>query len=272
MKKKIQDTMKIFLKLIVCVLYICSPVLSIAQDYLVGEGDLLKITIYEHADIATVVRVASNGRIGVPLLGQVSVTGMTVARISKKLAKLYSDGYIVNPQVSVFIEEYRSKKAIILGQVKSPGLYELRGYTTFLELISKAGGFTGDAGSKAIVKRKSGKSHSSENIITIDINSLVENGNMDMNISIEDGDSVYVTQEDVFYVTGEVKKPASYKYEKGTTVIKAVTMAGGFTGKAAKSSGRIIRNENGKETIIHKIRMDEPVLPGDVIIIPESFF
>ncbi len=76
----------------------------------------------------------------------------------------------------------------------------------------------------------------------------------------------------MFYVTGEVKKPAAYKYDKGTTVIKAITMAGGFTGKAARKGGKIIRTIDGKEVVMTDIKMDVPVLPEDVIVIPESFF
>jgi polysaccharide export outer membrane protein len=87
-----------------------------------------------------------------------------------------------------------------------------------------------------------------------------------------DGDTVYITKAGVFYVTGEVKKPDAYKYEEGTTAIKAITMAGGFTDKASKGRIKIIRKVDGKEDVIEKVKMDEPVLPDDVIIVPESFF
>ncbi|MCK7514211.1 MAG: SLBB domain-containing protein [Desulfobacterales bacterium] len=87
-----------------------------------------------------------------------------------------------------------------------------------------------------------------------------------------DGDSVYVGKAEVFYVTGEVKKPEAYKHEEGATVIKAATMAGGFTDKAAPGRIRIIRKIRGKERIIEKAGMDEPVLPDDIIVVPESFW
>jgi len=110
--------------------------LAVTGGYVVGEGDVLKITVYDHPDLETKVRVNGDGQILMPLLGHVDVAGLTVSQISKKLAKMLADGYLVNPQVNVFIEEYGSKKAVILGMVNKPGLYELKGPTTLLELIS----------------------------------------------------------------------------------------------------------------------------------------
>jgi polysaccharide export outer membrane protein len=87
-----------------------------------------------------------------------------------------------------------------------------------------------------------------------------------------DGDSVYISKAGVFYITGEIKTPASYKHEEGLTVIKAITKGGGFTEKASKGKVRIIRKVNGKEEVLEKVKMDEPVLADDVIVVPESFF
>lgn len=242
---------------------------SSAQDYIVGEGDVLKITVYEHPDLTIVARVSGDGNIIFPLLGQVRVEGLTVSEVSEKIARLLSDGYIVDPQVTVFIQEFRSKKATIMGEVNNPGLYQLQGDTTFLELISKAGGLTKDAGERAIIKRKTSKGNK---VITIDLKKLIEEGDTSLDINIQDGDSIYISRAGVFYVTGEVKKPDAYKYEEGTTVIKAITMAGGFTDKASTSRVKIIRKKDGKEFVLEKVKMDEPVMPDDVIVVPESFF
>ena len=243
-----------------------------AQDYIVGEGDLLQISVYEHPDLTTTARIGGDGTINFPLIGQVDVRGMTLPQISQRIAGLLSDGYIIDPQVNVFIQEYRSKKAFIMGEVNKPGLHVLHGTTTFLELLSEAGGLTKDAGDRAIIKRKTSPSDEHETIIAIDLRKLIEKGDTSMDIAIMDGDSVYVKKAGVFYVTGEVKKPDSYKYEDGTTVIKAITIAGGFTDKASKGRVKIIRKVSGEEKIIESVEMDEPVLPDDVIVIPESFF
>jgi polysaccharide export outer membrane protein len=245
---------------------------ALAQDYVVGEGDVLRVTVYDHPDLTTVTRVSGEGTILFPLLGEVKVAGLSVSQLSERIARLLADGYIVSPQVSIFIEEFRSQKATIMGEVNKPGLYELKGNTTFLEVLSKAGDLTKDAGDKAIIKRKAGIPGKKEKIITIDLSRLVEMGDTSQDVPILDGDSIYVVKAGVFYVTGEVKKPDSYKFEEGTTVLKAITMAGGFTDKAATGKVRIIRKLKGKEELQEKVKLDEPVLPDDVIVVPESFF
>ena len=256
----------------VIVLALFISAFAFSQDYIVGEGDVLKITVYDHDDLATTARVSGDGMISLPLIGQVNVKGLTLSEITQKISALLADGYIVNPQVSIFIQEFRSKKAFIMGEVNRPGLYVLPGHTSFLALLSQAGGLTKDAGDKAIIKRKAGPYENAEITITLDLKRLVENGDTSLDVPIMDSDSIYITKAGVFYVTGEVKKPDAYKYEEGTTVIKAITMSGGFTDKASTGRVRIIRKVNGKEEVLEKVKMDETVRPDDVIVVPESFF
>ena len=241
----------------------------IAQDYIVGESDLLTISVYDHPDLTTTARVGGDGSILMSLIGQVEVKGLTVSKISGKISGLLADGYIIDPQVTVFIKEFRSSKAMLMGEVNRPGLYELHGQTTFLELLSKAGGMTKNAGNKAIIKRKR---TSGEKIITVNLKGLREKGETFGDKQILDGDSIYVEKAGVFYVTGEVKKPDAYRYEEGISIIKAITKAGGLTDLASAKNVRIIRKVNGKEKVHEKVSMDEPVLPEDVIVVPESFF
>ncbi|OGW38104.1 MAG: periplasmic polysaccharide biosynthesis/export protein [Nitrospirae bacterium RBG_13_39_12] len=245
---------------------------SFAQDYVVGEGDVLRITVYDHEDLTTIARISADEAITFPLIGQVEVKSMTLSQISQKISELLSDGYIVDPQVNIFIEEFRSKKTFIMGEVNKPGIHILHGTTTLLELLSEAGGLTKNAGDKAILKRKASPSDKNEKIIEIDLKKLIEKGDTSLDIPIMDGDSFYITKAGVFYVTGEIKKPDAYKYEEGTTVIKAITMAGGFTDMASEGRVKIIRKVSGKEEVIDRAKMDEPILPDDVIVVPESFF
>ena len=135
---------------------LCSTTLM-AGDYLVGPGDVLSISVYDNEDLTTKVRVSSSGTIVMPLLGQVEVQGATVNAITDKITRLLANGYLVNPQVNIFVEEYRSKKVVVLGNVRTPGLIELSGPTNFLELVSKAGGLEKDAGDTATIQRKGGQ-------------------------------------------------------------------------------------------------------------------
>lgn len=247
------------------------PFIAFSEEYTIGEGDILDIKVYENDDLSSTVRVSSNSTIRVPLLGEITIKDLTVSQIASKIEKLYADGYLVNPQVDVFIKEHRSKKAIILGQVKNPGQYELRGRVTILEFISTAGGLTTDAGGTATIKRLTASGENKDQIV-LDLEKLIKKGDVSLNILVQDNDSIYISKAKTYYVSGEVTKPNQYVYEQDLTVIKAITMAGGFSKIAAKSKVQIIRMVKGDKKILENVNMDEPILPDDVIVVPESFF
>jgi len=261
-----------YLAILLLILGLAPIARAMDNNYLVGDGDVLKVNVYGNPDLDATVRVGSDGTILFPLLGQVKIGGLSVAQVSKQLEKKLADGYIVNPQVSVFVEEFRSKKAIIIGQVRTPGLYELSGPTSVLELISKAGGLTPEAGDKATIKRKSEAGMPGEKMITVNLRDLLERGQAALDAPILDGDNVFVSKAQVFYVTGEVGRPNAYRFEEGTTVIQAITMAGGFSPIASKGRVRIIRKVDSVEQVITSVSMDVPLLPDDVVVVPESFF
>lgn len=240
-----------------------------ANDYVIGGGDTLKVTVYDHADLDSKVRVSDHGSIILPLIGTVNISGMPIDKATQKIASLYSAGYIRNPQVSVFVEEYRSQKVTILGQVKKPGVYELRETNTILEMISKAEGLMPEAGEFAIITRKKG---GKEENIKINIKELTESGDSKLNVIIQDSDTIFISKVDLFYVTGEVGHPNAYSYEKDMTVLKAITTAKGLTPKASTRSIKIIRKIEDKEIEIEDVKLDDPIFPGDVIVVPESFF
>ena len=249
--------------------YALLPPSSFAEDYLVGSGDVLKIDVYDNPDLKTTVRVTNTGTIVMPLLGQVKVSGLKVSDVTEKLTKLLADGYLINPQVNIFIEDYRSKKAVILGQIARPGIVEIRGTTTFLEAVSHAGGLKEAAGDVATIKRISGKQ---PEVIAVDIKSIVEGGDLTQNILIHDGDTIYISKGGMCYVTGEVKNPDAYSCDKNTTVLKLIARSGGFTGKASKSSVRIVRIVDGEKKIYKDVDLHSQVQANDIIVVPESFF
>lgn len=241
-------------------------------NYLIGAGDVLKIAVYDHPDLNVTVRVNSDGSILFPLIGGVQVTGLTVGQAAATLGAALADGYIVNPQVSVFVEEFRSRKAIIMGQVKNPGLYELSGPSSLLELISKAGGLTPDAGATVSIKRKATGLTAAEQLITLNLRDLTEKGDASQDLVVLDGDSVFVAAAGTLYVTGQVNRPNAYRLDRETSIIKAITMAGGFTELAAKNRVKIIRKVNGTEQVLNNVPLHAMVMPEDVIVVPESLF
>ena len=253
-----------------CLTFTCGSS-SFAQDYILGEGDVLTVSVYDQPDLTSVVRISGDEMITLPLIGQVHAADQSVDPLSGKIETLLADGYLIHPQVPIFIEEFRNLKATILGGVRSPGLYELKGQTTLLELISKAGGLIEDASNEAIIRRNNSSPEGQE-VITINLNELMEQGQLSRNRSNMNGDNIYIPKKKVFYVTGEVKRPAAYTYENGLTVIQALTKAGGFSDKAAPGRIKIIRSLDGKEQLLKEVNMDERVQPNDVIVVPESYF
>ena len=240
-----------------------------AETYRVGAGDVLSIKVYDNDDLATKVRVSTNGTIVMPLLGQVEVKQLSVHEITDKITALLADGYLVNPQVNVFVEEFRSKKVVILGNVRTPGLVELSGPTNFLELVSKAGGLDKEAGDTATIQRTNG---GEENVIVVDLLALIEKGELSQNVEILDGDTVFISKAGQCYITGEVDKPGTYACNEGTTVLKLVALAGGFTGKASKSGVRIVRIVEEEKKIFKGVDLYTPLQNNDVVVVPESFF
>ena len=229
------------------------PVSATSADYKLGPGDVLRISVYDNDDLLTIDRISDEGVINMPLLGQVKVQGMTISKASEHIAGLLADGYIINPQVNIFINEFRSKKAIILGRVNRPGLIEMTGPTSLLELISKAGGLSDDFGETATVKRKV---EDKDVVVLVNLKSLTEGGDLSQNISVLDGDTIYVSKAGMCYVTGEINSPDAYKCGDNITVLKLIALAGGFTGKASRSSVKVIRIVNGEKTIFEDVDMD----------------
>lgn len=242
--------------------------LAWAGDYVINHSDVLDITVYDHPEMTATVRVDGQGNVVLPLLNQVKVQGLTISQASAAIAGLLADGYIVNPQVNVFVKNFMNQKASILGQVVKPGVYDLSARTTLLELISQAGGLTPEAGDRAVIKRES----DARGEINIQLRKLIDKGDATQNVSIMDGDKVFIDKAGLFYVTGQVKRPDSYKYQDKLTVMKAITMAGGFTDTASKGSIDIVRKVNGKENVISDVDLDHLVQPEDVVVVPESFF
>ncbi len=242
-----------------------------AQDYLLGAGDVVKISVYEQPDMQTTVRISGDGMISLPLLGQISAENLSVKQLEDKIKRLLADGFIVDPQVHVFVEEFRGRKVTILGEVESPGVYEIQGETSILELVSKANGLTENAAYQAIIQHR-GDDKPAAPVTVVDLGRLMKEGQSSENINIIDGDHVFIPKKEVFYISGQVKKPGVYNFEKDLTVIKALTMAGGPTDKASTDRTRIIRTKEGVEHLIKGVRMDMRILPDDVIMVPESYF
>lgn len=248
-------------------------------EYTIGAGDVLLINVWGHEDLSREVVVSENGRFSFPLIERVEAAGLTIKELEAEFVRLLSAGYLVNPYVTIRVKGYESKKVYVLGEVRSPGTYALDRETSLIEIISRTGGVSDDAGWIIEVVRPSGRSPgkpvtpdkaNKEDVIRVDVEGLLE-GRAQDNIKIEGGDTIFVPKAAYYFIFGEVKNPGSYKLRRDTTVLKAVILAGGFTEKASKRRIKIRREEGGK-TIKVRVKLDDPVLPEDTVIVPESFF
>lgn len=251
------------------------------EGYVVGPGDVLEIQVWDNSDLNRSVVVSQQGTFSFPFVGSLAVSNLSVAQIEKLLVKKLSEGYLVDPQVSISVSDYRNQKVFIFGEVRSPGSYVLRHRTHLLEMISEAGGFTNDSGATCVIVRpvKNGDKIQSASdgdnnegrIIRVDLEQLMSAPQDHEEFYVMPGDSIHVSRSENIFVTGEVRNPGKYSWEKGLTVRQAISIAGGGTLKASLRRVEIIRNEDGAEKTI-KPNLSDPVRPNDIIKVPLSYF
>lgn len=250
------------------------------KNYVIGPEDLLKIQVWDHPDLEREVHVSREGEFSYPLIGKVHAKGLTVLELERDITRRLRKGYIVNPQVTVTVKEYHSKKVFVLGEVVNRGTYSLTGQTTLLEILAKAGGPAPEAGKEVIVARP--RNHVRKDnptpleearegeVIGLNLQKLMD-GDISQNIYLQHGDTIYVSNAQYYYVFGQVNNPGKYVLQKGTTVLKAITIAGGVTKVAAVNRTKVLREKEGVRVKI-KVKMTDPIMPEDIIMVPESFF
>ena len=253
------------------------------EDYRIGAEDVIQITVYGQPDLSITVKVSPDGYIPFPLLGRIKAEGFTGRELEKDVEKRLLKDYLNNPQVSILIKEYRSRKIYVLGGVANPGMYELTKGITLLEALSMAGGLSNNAARHAVITR-SKKQHENNTIeepIKIDLKRLLDEGDTSLNVKINDGDVIQIPSTNSYFVFGEVKSPGLYSIDKDLTILQAITRAGGFTKIAAPSRTKVIRGKNGDEETIKvdisdiikgEKEKDIFIKADDIVVIPESFF
>lgn len=264
-----------------------------SSAYHVGPGDILEVDVYGDSDLSGLVTVQHEGEISFPLLGDISVSGMTAKEVQATLVELLAKDYLVDPHVIVRVKEHRSQWVTLVGEIIRPGKYYLQGTKTMLDLLTEAGGFTPRASGEVIVSRLDGEQPSL--FMTEDYGN---SGNAPIRIfltadqppsqqkealsfPLRNGDIVTATSTQFFFISGEVKRPGSYPVTAGLTVLKAVSVAGGLSKFGAKGKVEILRKnpdgssdrikvdlgdiENGKKP-------DVPLRSEDIIKVGKRVF
>lgn len=251
---------------------------SFAQALRIGPGDVLEISVYGQDDLATTARVNETGKITFPLIGEVSILGLTYREAEEKIAALLAEGkFVRSPQVSMFVRERRDEAGdvvTILGEVHSPGRYAVQTFTgggadSIVAILALAGGVSENAGDYLIVART--KNDVSERR-KVDLVALLQTGDMTNNISLNGGDVVLVPRTEMVYIYGEVRAPGRYRLERNMTVMQALSVAGGISERGTEKGLTITRRtETGEQSTLdvgklHVLKAD------DVVNVKEGFF
>lgn len=270
-----------------------------AKAYRLGPRDVLFIEVLNRGQKEFEARlvVSDQGSINVPLMGSVQAAGLTIPELEKKLFLPLERDFFVDPQVHISVSEYHSLSFFIAGAVKEPGVYELNFIPSLMDLIVKAGGAEDGRGNVAyILKNTPLASTAKKDIetairkkepIKVNLTQLLDQGDMSENLMLASGDTVYIPLGKVLnqaqskvYVQGQVKEPGMFEFQPGMTAMSACILAGGFSKYSAPGRTLIVRR-NGDTPKTIKIDLDKvadgkitdiPLMPGDRIKVPQSWF
>ncbi len=252
------------------------------NDYVVGPQDVLTITSYDQMDLSGQFTIEADGTFNYALIGRVKAGGLTLRAVEAEIKKQLRDGgFFLNPQISVAVEQFHSQRIFIVGEVRTPGAYTLSGDMTLVEALARAGStLPTSSGEAVIVHPATGGSTAgpvlpnqdqSANIVRVNLRDL-ENGVFSNNAALRDGDTIFVPRAESIYVFGQVKSPGAYAVQqRNTTVLQALSLAGGLTDRAASGRIRIVRIVDGDRKEF-RMKLSDLVQPGDTLVIPERFF
>lgn len=273
---------------------------SSPQDYRIGFDDVLEVSVFEAQELNREVRVSSAGEISLPLLDSVHAAGLTPRELEIVLQELLRHKYMKDPHVSVFVRDMQSHPVSVLGAVRKPGVFQVRGSKTLLEILSLAEGLADDAGETVIIMRGAGLQNSAastpedtvpktnENesqagdIVQVNLKNLLDSSDVRQNPIVNPGDIVKVLRAGIVYVVGEVQRPGGFtmKSNEKMSVLQVIALSGGLTRTASKSKAKIIRtNEQNGERAQTQIDLSkilagkapDPMLePKDIVFVPNS--
>lgn len=267
----------------------------LSGDYRLGTGDLLEISVFDIPELSKIkARVGGEGLMTLPLAGTVAAGGKTAMELEETIKTALGSRYIRDPQVSVFVIEHHSHRISVLGAVKKPGVFEVSGPRSVIDMLAMAEGLTEQSDQNVYLIRKvtklsvapdqfglqpqsesNGKS-AQEAVLEINLEEMLVNGKEELNAPLQSGDVVHVPKAGSFFVGGAVQKPGSYVLKgRDVTVDQAIIEAGGVTKVADFEGVRIFRELKGQKKQIIEVSLNEIeqgqkgplVMKNDVILV-----
>ena len=168
--------------------------LIVTPDYIIGPEDVLEITVWKNADLSKTVQVRPDGRISLPLLGDISAVAKTPVQLTEEISAGLR-AYMENPTISVMVKEVMSYQIYVLGEVNHPGKFPLKSKTTLLQGITVAGGFTPMAARNKIVVFRFSKDGEGQTKLKASYDDIVVRDGSSQNIELKPGDQIVVPSE-----------------------------------------------------------------------------
>jgi polysaccharide export outer membrane protein len=257
------------------------------HDYEIGAEDILKITVYGHEDLTQTVLVQADGTFNFPLIGRVKADTLTPKQLEQKLSLLLARDYVRNPQITVVVQEFRSKTVFVVGEVTHPGTYPLTGKRmTLVEVLAKAGPVTVNAGPEVIVVRPAagvdvqgpvlpaqvggGDGPAQAEVFRINVRDI-QAGELDKNVELRPKDTVFVPQAPRVFVSGQVRNPGAYPWFPGMTARQLISVAGGLLPEGSSSRLKVVRQQ-GDTSREYGIKLDELVQAGETLVVRRRLF
>jgi polysaccharide biosynthesis/export protein len=250
-------------------------------EYRLGPGDLIEIGVFGVENFRHTLRISASGVIKLPLLDPITAAGLTPAELEQRLTAVLDGDVIKNPQVSVFVKEYRSQSVYVLGAVRTPGQYQITVQLKIVDVISMAGGLQSNAVDEAVIQRRSAEG--GDQIIKVNLRDLLEKGDLALNVVVRGGDVVHIQERlpQTVYVVGEVNHAGAFQLppRQDLRISQVFAWAGGPTKTAKQEHGILMRyNDKGErqelpvnfDEILKGKKEDFFVRANDIIFVPGS--
>ena len=247
--------------------------------YRLGAGDEIMMNVFGVEELSGEYRIDGNGRISLPLIGQLDISGYTLAEAENVLERRYSERYLRDPQITVSVVEFRSQQFTAVGAVGQPRVYNVERKITLIEALAMAGGLGQHAGGYVYLTDKVRDPESGDlgmRNVAVAVEDLTS-GRTDVNLVLGEDALINVPEAGSIFVEGAVERPGVFRAPGEVTVLKAIAMAGGLKFEANRNTLHVLRRDQvtgewqqntlAMDDIRASPNNDLPLSDGDIIVV-----